>query len=73
MNSDTPLLPVARRWLENDRSALFATALLLAIAIPCLLAPLAAPYDPSAQPDIIGSERPPSADIQGNDPSAAMC
>lgn len=33
---------------------MFAGVLLLVIAIPCLLAPLIAPYDPSAQPDIIG-------------------
>ena len=43
-----------RRWLARDRSAAFAAVLLLAIAIPCLLAPVFAPYDPSAQPDIIG-------------------
>lgn len=66
MNSDTPLTrgfmaTASRRWLENDRSAVFAGALLLAIAVPCLLAPLVAPYDPTAQPDIIGLQsRPPS-------------
>lgn len=59
MNADTPFLfgawrSAPRRWLSNDRSAVFAGALLLAIALPCLLAPLVAPYDPSAQPDIIG-------------------
>ncbi len=59
MNSDIPLTrgfmaAASRRWLDNDRSAVFAGALLLAIAIPCLLAPLVAPYDPTAQPDIIG-------------------
>lgn len=59
MNADTPFpagewLAAPRRWLSNDRSTVFAGALLLAIAIPCLLAPLVAPYDPSAQPDIIG-------------------
>jgi peptide/nickel transport system permease protein len=59
MNADNPF-PVAdwlstrSRWISRDRSAKFAGALLLAIAIPCLLAPLVAPYDPSAQPDIIG-------------------
>ncbi len=66
MNSDTPLMrgfigAGSRRWLEKDRSAVFAGAMLLAIAIPCLLAPLVAPYDPTAQPDIIGLQsRPPS-------------
>jgi peptide/nickel transport system permease protein len=59
MNADNPL-PIANwfaartRWFSRDRSAKFAGALLLAIAIPCLLAPFVAPYDPSAQPDIIG-------------------
>ncbi len=66
MNSDTPLTRAviafgSRQWLRNDRSAVFAGALLLAIAVPCLLAPLVAPYDPTAQPDIIGLQsRPPS-------------
>lgn len=66
MNSDTPLvgIPLARagrRWLERDRSALFAAVLLAAIALPCLFAPVFAPYDPSAQPDIIALQsRPPS-------------
>ena len=66
MNSDTPLPGLAlaragRRWLAADRSAVFAAGLLVAIALPCLLAPLVVPYDPSAQPDIIGLQsRPPS-------------
>ena len=71
MNSDTPLIAVApERWFSRDRSAWFAGLLLLAIAIPCLLSPLFAPYDPSAQPDIIGLQsRPPSADHPlGTDP-----
>jgi peptide/nickel transport system permease protein len=59
MNADTPFpignwLATQRRWISGDRSTMFAGGLLLAIAIPCLLAPLFAPYDPSAQPDIIG-------------------
>ena len=33
---------------------MFAAALLVAVALPCLLASIVAPYDPSAQPDIIG-------------------
>jgi ABC-type dipeptide/oligopeptide/nickel transport systems, permease components len=59
MNADTPF-PIAdwitsrTRQFARDRSATFAATLLLVIAIPCLLAPLVAPYDPSAQPDIIG-------------------
>jgi peptide/nickel transport system permease protein len=58
MNSDTPLIfstvtRAGRRWLASDRTTLFATSLLLIIAIPCFLAPVAAPYDPIAQPDII--------------------
>lgn len=66
MNSDTPLaafggVRTARRLIDRDRSAVFAGALLLAIAIPCLLAPLVAPYDPIAQPDIIALQsKPPS-------------
>jgi peptide/nickel transport system permease protein len=58
MNADN-LFPVAdwlgarSRWIARDRSTVLAGSLLLAIAIPCLLAPLFAPYDPSVQPDII--------------------
>ena len=63
MNSDTPLpvsrLQLAGRWLGHDRSTAFSGLLLLAIAVPCLLAPLVAPYDPSAQPDIIDLQNPP--------------
>lgn len=59
MNADTPFpvgnwLATQRRWISRDRSAMLAGGLLLAIAVPCLLAPFVAPYDPSAQPDIIG-------------------
>jgi len=59
MNADTPFpigdwITSRTRWFSRDRSAVFASVLLLVIAIPCLLAPLVAPYDPSAQPDIIG-------------------
>ncbi len=58
MNSDTPLLlstftRAGRRWLVRDRAGVFALILLACIAIPCLLAPLTAPYDPDAQPDIV--------------------
>src|SRR6476469_2940806 len=52
---------VARR-LRANRSAIAAIALMLAIVIPCALAPAFAPYDPTAQPDIIGlRSQPPSA------------
>ena len=66
MNADTPILSLAGR----DRPASFAILLLLAISIPCLLAPVFAPYDPAAQPDIIGLQsRPPSLDHPlGTDP-----
>jgi peptide/nickel transport system permease protein len=58
MNADTPeLFVIARRagrdLLGRDRAGMFALLLLAAIAIPCLLAGLLAPYDPFAQPDII--------------------
>jgi peptide/nickel transport system permease protein len=66
MNADTPIISFAGR----DRSATLAIVLLLAIAIPCLLAPVFAPHDPSAQPDIIGLQsRAPSIDHPlGTDP-----
>jgi peptide/nickel transport system permease protein len=66
MNADSPF-PVADwlaargRWISRDRSTMFAGGLLLAIAIPCLLAQLFAPYDPITQPDIIALQSvPPS-------------
>jgi peptide/nickel transport system permease protein len=73
LNSDTPsyIARLGQGMLAGSRrSTMFAALLLLAIAIPCLLAPLFAPYDPSAQPDIIGLQnRPPSADHPlGTDP-----
>jgi peptide/nickel transport system permease protein len=56
-----PRRTIARRLLAN-RSAVLAIVLLLVIAILCAAAPLFAPYDPSAQPDIIhGKNQPPSA------------
>ncbi len=52
---------IARRLLAN-RSAVLAIALLLVIVIVCAAAPLFAPYDPLAQPDIIrGKNLAPSA------------
>jgi peptide/nickel transport system permease protein len=51
MIADAPLLitgvpPSRRRWIRLDRSGVFALVLLAFIAVPCLLAPLTAPYDP---------------------------
>ena len=52
---------IARRLLAN-RTAVAAIALLLVIVTLCAAAPLFAPYDPLAQPDIIrGKNLPPSA------------
>lgn len=74
MNSDTPItvprIWPGRKWLSRDRSTVLATILLLAIAIPCFLAPFIAPYDPAAQPDIVGLQSvPPSlAHPFGTDP-----
>ena len=76
MNADTPYLlsaaRIGRRWLERDRSLVFALILLAAIAIPCLLAPITAPYDPRSQPDILGLRyAPPSlAHPMGTDSSS---
>src|SRR5215211_1660794 len=57
MIADTPYLTIAarigRRWFQGDRSMIFAALVLAAIAIPCLMAPIIAPYDPSYQPDIV--------------------
>lgn len=51
---------VWRRFLAN-RSAVAAAIVLLVIVIACALAPIFAPYDPIAQPDIIGLQsQPPS-------------
>ncbi|HEX6575550.1 MAG TPA: ABC transporter permease [Gemmatimonadaceae bacterium] len=75
MNADTPILSLSfararSRIRDTDRSLVFALILLAAIAIPCLLAPVAAPYDPNAQPDIVGLRSvPPSlAHPMGTDP-----
>ena len=52
---------VARRLLSN-RSALAAIALLLAIIVPCVAAPLFAPYNPVEQQEILKlKNHPPSA------------
>ena len=75
MNSDTPFprvpgIAVARNWLARDRTAVFAGAFLAVVAMVCVFAPVLAPYDPSAQPDIIGlRSKPPSpAHPFGTDP-----
>lgn len=62
---------VARRLLSN-RSAIAAIVLLLAIIIPCVAAPLFAPYDPLKPLDIIGlkSQAPSAAHPLGTDPSS---
>ncbi|HVF41170.1 MAG TPA: ABC transporter permease [Gemmatimonadaceae bacterium] len=67
MNSDTPLssrgglTPGARERLS--RSGMAALIVLLVIAAVCLLAPITAPYDPAAQPEIIELQsRAPSAE-----------
>jgi peptide/nickel transport system permease protein len=65
MISESPLLvsarrAVARRFRDN-RSAIIALALLLAIVVPCAFAPIFAPYDPAAQPEILHHSQPPSA------------
>ena len=64
MNADTPFVfstaaRAGRRWLERDRRALFAVVALLLIAIPCLLAPVTAPYDPRVQPEIVAMKNSP--------------
>lgn len=56
--------------LRRDRSALVAAAVLVIIATAALLAPILAPYDPAAQPDILGlrSQPPSFAHWFGTDP-----
>jgi peptide/nickel transport system permease protein len=44
---------IGRRWFRRDRSMVVAAVVLAAIAIPCLLAPVIAPYDPRYMPDIV--------------------
>ena len=66
----TPARRTVFRRLIANRSAIAAMALLLAIVIPCAAAPIFAPYDPSAQEDIIGmkSQPPSTAHPFGTDP-----
>ena len=74
MSTETPLFfssasRVARRWVPRNRGTVFAAVILLMIAIPCILAPIIAPYNPSAQPNIIEHSQPPSgAHPFGTDP-----
>ena len=58
MNADFPLFfesaaRAGKRWVERDRSIMFAGILLAAIAIPCLLASVVAPYDQREMFDIV--------------------
>ncbi len=61
---------LALRRLRRDRAALVAIAVLVVIATAALLAPMLAPYDPAAQPDILAlrSQSPSSAHWFGTDP-----
>ena len=77
MNADTPYLfataaRAGRRWFASDRSAVFALAVLAAIEIPFLLAPLTAPYDPLVTHGIVVLKNaPPSiAHPMGTDPAS---
>lgn len=56
--------------LASNRSTVAAAIVLLVIVVPCALAPFFAPYNPSAQPNIIAlSSQPPSlAHLFGTDP-----
>ncbi len=58
------------RALASNRSAVTAAVVLLLVVVPCAAAPLFAPYNPSAQPDIIAlrSQPPSLAHPFGTDP-----
>ena len=60
-----------RRFTSN-RSAVAAVIVLLVIVVPCAAAPLFAPYDPIAQPDIISlmSQAPSLSHPFGTDPAS---
>jgi len=66
MNADAPLFfataaRTGKKWLERDRSMVFAAILLAVIAIPCFLAPITAPYDPYELHNmVLLSDAPPS-------------
>lgn len=61
---------LAGRRLVRDRAAMFAGAVLAIMLLAALLAPLLAPYDPAAQPDIVAlrSQPPSLAHWFGTDP-----
>ena len=54
MTASSSAWHTALRTLMRDRSVLFGLAVLLALAVAALGANVIAPYDPTAQPDIIG-------------------
>jgi peptide/nickel transport system permease protein len=58
------------RRLASNRPAVIAVVVLLLIVVPCAAAPLFAPYNPTAQPDIIAlrSQPPSLAHPFGTDP-----
>ncbi|HEY4955347.1 MAG TPA: ABC transporter permease [Gemmatimonadaceae bacterium] len=58
------------RRLASNRPAVIAVVVLLVIVVPCAAAPLFAPYNPTAQPDIIAlrSQPPSLAHPFGTDP-----
>jgi peptide/nickel transport system permease protein len=74
MNTDSGSSRVRKRAvlrrLASNRSAVAAAVVLLLIIVPCAAAPLFAPYNPSAQPDIIAlrSQPPSLAHPFGTDP-----
>ena len=51
---------VWRLW--RDRRGRIALIILATLAVAAIFAPLVAPYDPAAQPDILGHSQPPSLD-----------
>ncbi|MEO5510043.1 MAG: ABC transporter permease [Longimicrobiales bacterium] len=75
MNADTPFVfsgmsRVGARLFARDRTATIAASVLLLIAVACFLAPLTSPYDPFAQPDILGLKNaaPSMSHPMGTDP-----
>jgi peptide/nickel transport system permease protein len=67
MIAEPPLILTARRavtrGLRSNRAAIAGIALLLAIVIPCAFAPVFAPYDPSAQLEIIALRNSPPSTL----------
>jgi peptide/nickel transport system permease protein len=64
---DTPITGAgpwrrALRRLASNRAAMIALAAVAALCVICIAAPMLAPFDPAAQPDIVRlNSRPPSA------------